>query len=425
MEYNKKEMFSYNLHHIKTDKFKDTTIKFSFKSKYKKEDIAILNLISGIVTYASKNYQSEKEVRIKCEELFDTKVSTDLNFYNDVSILTFTLRFLNEEYTKTKNLEETILFFLELLFNPNIIDNSFIQKDLDIVKKEIYESINDKKNNKSYMARRLLLENMGSDDELYKYSPLGNIVDYENITGAELYEAYNNIIQNNVLDIFVLSSDNHDEIDDIFVSNIPISTYKKPLKIKNYNHDEFKAKFKKVEVDSNSAQTNICIGYKIKKTTDFENRYVSWMFNMIFGGDASSKLFQIIREKHNLVYHISSNISQPNSLLTVSCGTSYENTDKIMKYTKSCLKDMVEGNFSDENIEDAKNYLLTLFDSIFDYREQIIGYYNGIAVYDLDDMDVKREQVLKITKKDIKKYASKLCPDTVLVLKGVNTHEGN
>ena len=58
MKYTNKDMGSYNIHLIKTDKYKTITIRVMFKRKIKKEEITIRNVLASLLVQSTNKYTS-------------------------------------------------------------------------------------------------------------------------------------------------------------------------------------------------------------------------------------------------------------------------------------------------------------------------------------------------------------------------------
>ena len=65
MKYKRTSTYSYNLHVIKTDKFKTITVSVAFRRKIKKEEITIRNLIKELIINSSANYKTERSLIIE------------------------------------------------------------------------------------------------------------------------------------------------------------------------------------------------------------------------------------------------------------------------------------------------------------------------------------------------------------------------
>ena len=71
MNYEQINMGSYNLHVIKTTKFKTITVEVNFRRKLKKEEITIRNLLKSILLYTTKDFKTEQELIRETENLYD------------------------------------------------------------------------------------------------------------------------------------------------------------------------------------------------------------------------------------------------------------------------------------------------------------------------------------------------------------------
>ena len=70
MKYKKINFGPYNLHMIKTNRFKITTIELIFCNEVKKEEITITNFLASAMCYTTKKYNTKIEFAKKLEELY-------------------------------------------------------------------------------------------------------------------------------------------------------------------------------------------------------------------------------------------------------------------------------------------------------------------------------------------------------------------
>ena len=143
MKYDKLFMGSYNLHLINIDKFKTITVEVNFRSKIN-DDTTIRNLLKMVLLDSNMNYKSERELVMETENLYDLKLVSSTNRIGSNSNISFKLRFLNDEFTEKGMNKESILFLLDLIFNPNISDNGFnndISRSFNGYNRSIYKYI--------------------------------------------------------------------------------------------------------------------------------------------------------------------------------------------------------------------------------------------------------------------------------------------
>ena len=71
MEYKKVTLGGFNLHLIKTDKFKTSHVEVIFHNNVKVEDITKRQFISKIISESNKTYKTNRDVNLKLEDLYD------------------------------------------------------------------------------------------------------------------------------------------------------------------------------------------------------------------------------------------------------------------------------------------------------------------------------------------------------------------
>ena len=115
LKYLKKVLGSYNLHMIKTDRFKTITIDLIFRKKIVKEEITKRNFLADMLTFSSKNYPTRRDMAIMQQDLYSCELDFSCyrigNYYNtDISLLC-----LNDKYTEKGMNENSMNFFFGLI----------------------------------------------------------------------------------------------------------------------------------------------------------------------------------------------------------------------------------------------------------------------------------------------------------------------
>ena len=185
--------------------------------------------------------------------------------------------------------------------------------------------------------------------------------------------------------------------------------------------DEYKGRVKQKEVieENDTNQSNLVIGCRLKKLTEFELKYVINLYSIILGGGANSKLFQNIREKNSLCYYIHSVINKLDNLMLIRAGITNENYEKVVKLVKEELKNMKKGKFTEKDIENAKQLYLSSLDEIEESLDDIIDSYYMMDLLGVDDIETKKKKIITVTKEDIEKVSNKIFVDTIYMLEGV------
>lgn len=421
MQYSKYHMNNYRIHIIKTDKFKTVLMKINFKRKVEEHEITIRRLLSYVLLNSSKNYQTERELNIKIEDLYNTGINSTVTRSGKYSILSFMINMLNEKYTEENMLENSIAFLKELIFNPNVDNGAFNQKSFDLMKKALKEEIESFKDNpKTYSKKRLYQET--APDTIISYNYRGNLEDLEEITPESLYDYYKSVIENDILDIFIIGKVDEEQIKTIISNAIP-NFEREAVSEKHYLDYLPPKEENEVEEVGDYNQSNLAISLRFDKLTDFESQYVLQIFNFIFGGGSESKLFKEVREKNSLCYSIGASSLLLDRLIVVSAGIEAKSSKLAINLIKQCLQDMKDGKFATDDIKKAKTTYINGCKEMMDSPQFIINNYISKEYLGLDLIEDKMKKIKKVTKKMVVELACKIEIDTIYLLKGGITNE--
>ena len=422
MEYIKKDLGSYKLHLIKTDKFKSITVKVSFHRVIKKNEITIRNILSDMFMQSSKKYNSKRELTIKAQDLYAAGLRTTNSRLGNYINTDFYLTVLNDKYTEDGNFASSLEFLGEIIFNPDVEDGKFNEEKLDIVKSTCRSALNSIKEDASNYSLIRMAEAFGEGEPI-SYRMMGYLEDLDNITGTSLYEFYLDMIKNDFVDIFVIGDISIKETTDLIKMYFKFDILKK-LKMP-FMVDEKKPRRSKLvfneEIDN--TQSKLAIGCRINGLSEYERNYPLTLFNVIFGGCSDSKLFKEVREENSLGYTIYSITNKLDNVLLIRAGIDKENYKKTVSLIEKNLKDMCNGKFDETDILMAKEYYNTALEEIEDSQSKIINNYLMMELINTDDIDVKREKMSKVTKSEIVKVAKKVTIDTIFCLEGVRNEE--
>lgn len=422
MEYIKKDLGSYKLHLIKTDKFKSITVKVSFHRVIKKNEITIRNILSDMFMQSSKKYNSKRELTIKAQDLYAAGLRTTNSRLGNYINTDFYLTVLNDKYTEDGNFASSLEFLSEIMFNPDVEDGKFNEEKLDIVKSTCRSALNSIKEDASNYSLIRMAEAFGEGEPI-SYRMMGYLEDLDNITGTSLYEFYLDMIKNDFVDIFVIGDVDIKETTDLIKMYFKFDILKK-LKMP-FMVDEKKPRRSKLVFNEkiDNTQSKLAIGCRINGLSEYERNYPLTLFNVIFGGCSDSKLFKEVREENSLCYTIYSITNKLDNVLLIRAGIDKENYKKTVSLIEKNLKDMCNGKFDETDILMAKEYYNTALEEIEDSQSKIINNYLMMELINTDDIDVKREKMSKVTKSEIVKVAKKVTIDTIFCLEGVRNEE--
>lgn len=422
MQYIKKDLGSFKLHLIKTDKFKTVTLRVVFHSPIKKEEITIRNILTDILLQSSKEYNNRRDLTIKAEDLYAADITTNNQRVGNYIVSSFILQVLNDKYTEKNNLDESIKFLSEIIFNPDVSNKEFNKEKLDIVKNNAVVALNSIKEDASSYSLIRLAEAFDKNSPL-SYRMTGYLEDLEEITEAHLYKYYEKMIESDYVDIFVVGDFDNDEM------LLTIKKYFKFKKLKKKKEDYFlqikkcnsKRLFAKETIDN--TQSKLAIACPVNKLTDYERNYPLILANIILGGGTDSKLFSEVREKNSLCYTIHSFFNKVDNLLVIAAGIDKDNAVKTIELITKQLNELKKGKFLEKDINIAKEFYNTAVEEISENEHRIINDYLSRELLGTDSIDERIEKMSKVTKQEIIKASKKIGMDTVFLLEGVKNAE--
>jgi predicted Zn-dependent peptidase len=424
MKYTKYEMGPYNLHVIKTDKFKTITVKVNFKRKLVKEEITYRNLLNDLLVESSKKYPTRRLLEIQTEELYDLRVSGRSHISGNYSIISFGSNFLHEEHTEKGMIDKSISFLCDLIFDPKIENNQFDKESFEVAKNALRDEIESYKDNPKNYSLVKMLEAMDEKSSI-SYQPCGYLKDLEQIDEKKLYDYYETVMRSDLLDIFIIGNVDNDFIKKIITERVKVNTLKKPGISHFIEHDKFRKNPKIAKEIKDINQSRLVLGCKLDNLDEFERKYVSIIYSFILGGGPDSKLFKAVREKNSLCYSISSGVRVVSNILIVDAGIDKKAYDKAVKLIKKELKDIEKGMLDDSDIDKAKATYYNSCKEILDSPGDIINTYVSHEYLKTDLLENRMEQINLITKDMIVKFAKKIHLDTIFLLEGGSLDDKN
>ena len=311
-----------------------------------------------------------------------------------------------------KDNKKAIELAKEVILQPN-----FSQENLEIVKKQLHEIVQNKPQSAS----------LNANAELYKHLPYSAnqkefLTSLQTVTLADVMGLYKYIMENASSSCITGAPfDKHPELltetATVLSDKIPEM---KPFSAELFNTYIPISKSKIITEANERNQADIVQCYKFKTNGNISDMAKFSLLNTILGGNPNSRLFNDLRETQKLAYRVRSNLDYTGNtgVISLSIKTTTDNpaegTDKLDNVAKS-LKGfdknillMRTTKVTDNELESAKLYLKT---KILDQAETSTG---KVALlnksietpYGTKYTNLLLEEIDKITKEDIQAAAN-------------------
>ena len=408
------------LHTIKTEKFKTNLIAVMLTTKLDRKNITKNALIPAVLRRGTKFMQTQEEINKKMEDMYGASFDCGLDKTGDNQILKFYMETVNNEFLPQdaeNMIKSSIEKIFEIIFNPYLENGVFKKEYVEQEKENIKQIIDGKIDSKARYALDRCIEEMYKNEPfgLYKF---GYVEDLKDINEKNLYEYYLELIKTCKIDIYI-SGIVDENIHNIIKQNENIEKLQerkpdfKEFELTKKENEEAKEIQESMEI----TQGKLIIGLDVN-ILDKDARYKIMIYNSLLGGSANSKLFQNVREKASLAYTASSSYYRFKNNIFINCGIDIPNYQKALEIIKKQIEDMKNGDFTDEEIENAKNGILASIKTIDDEQDTEITYYFGQELSGTKtSLEEYIENIQKINKADVLEVAKQISINTIYFLK--------
>lgn len=423
MNYQKQEIKQgITVHQIHTENFKTNLYAIFLAIPLEKDKITSDALIGAVLRRGTQKFQTQESISKELEGMYGASFNCGIEKTGDNHIIKFYLETLSEEFLpEPEKLNQKCLNILfDIAFNPLKVNGTFKPEYVEGEKKNLKQIIESKIDNKAKYAYERCIEEMYKNEPygLYKF---GYVEDIDAITPENLYRHYQNLLAECKIDIFCSGRLNEQETIKQIQENENIQKLqaRNPKYVINNEVTERKepAKENTVEESMQITQGKLVLGLDIQNTEE-NSRFVASVYNAILGGGANSKLFQNVREKQSLAYTAGSNYLRTKNSIFIRCGIEIANYQKALSTIKQQLTDMANGEFSEEDLNNAKRLIVASVDAITEEQDTEITYYYGQELADrFISIEDYKKHILEATKEQVVELAKTVQINTVYFLK--------
>ena len=404
----------------KSEQFKTVNFSVKWKTALDEKKAAHRAVLANVLEDSNGRYQTQTELRNALDELYGTVLYTDAGKRGETHIVSLSAECVNDEYLSEGGvLEEVFSLIQTVIFDPNVENGQFDESVVNREKRSVKERIRSLYDDKTRYAQKRMLEIIRPNSAASAPS-YGTEADVDALTSADLFAAYESMLNEDEIDIYVVADIDVEEmtgkIRSLFTFNgRPVhgrqSAAQPPAdKDKDVLHVQEKQDMK---------QGKLHLGFSTPITFRHPDYSKMQVTNGVFGGFAHSKLFMNVREKESMAYYASSSYSSHYGLLYVMAGIDAELEEKAVKLIKEQLTALQQGEITDLEMEQTKALLANGIKSAFDSARGQIEVFDQ---YKELDENFTAETIISgwesVSKEDVKNMASEIKLEIVYLLSG-------
>ncbi|MFC7061146.1 EF-P 5-aminopentanol modification-associated protein YfmF [Halobacillus seohaensis] len=407
----------YRLHILPSKKYKTVSIVAKLKSPLKREGITERALISHVLQKATQKHPDVRSLQSALENLYGTGLSSDGTKKGENHVLSFRMEVVNETYLTNQEpiLEQALQIFSDVLFDPKVDQDSFDESIVNREKQTLEQKITSIKDDKMSYANMRLIDHM-CESEPYALHVHGYLEDFKDITAKTLYDYYRSMINRDLLDVYIIG-----DIDESEMEHLADQYFSRPSSDNSDDHQvsepSTKREVNEIVEREEVNQGKLHIGYRTNIKFGESDYFALQVFNGLFGGFPSSKLFMNVREKHSLAYYAASRFESHKGLLLVFSGVDPKDYKQAKTIILEQMDAMESGDFTLDQVEESKEQVINQLQETMDNANGLIEvfYHQMLSGKEMPAADIM-DNIRKVTKEDVINVANKIELDTIYFL---------
>jgi len=354
---------------VKTEKFKTCCLSLTLITKLDKQTASKNALLPRVLLRGTSARPDMESINNYLDELYGARIIPMVRKKGELHCIGFLADFIDDDFIPAGEniLEKAAAFLGELLLSPNTHGGLLLADYVDGERKNLINDIRAGINDKRGYSIDRLFELMCAD-ESFGTNKLGSEQHAETITAAALTKHYRSLIASSGIEIFYCGAHDNERVEAAVrgaLSALPRTGSSGLFGTEVLLHPrekEPRSYTDKLEVN----QGKLTLGFRLGKCMLSPNYAALLVFNAVFGGSVTSKLFSNVREKLSLCYYASSVIEKHKGIMVVASGVEFSRFEEAKREILAQLDAVRRGDVSDWELLSARRAVITSIKSTMD-----------------------------------------------------------
>jgi len=401
---------------FRDDRFKQGVLSIQYLRKLCPEEAALNALVPAVLLRGTKAYPDLREITLHLDDLYGASVGALVRKVGDYQTTGLSCSFMDDRFALEGDriLAPALDFLRQLLLEPVLENGCFREDFLESEKRNLIQAIESQRNDKRQYAAAQLIRRMSKGDP-FATPRLGDKEQVAAITAQAAYDHYRKILRESPVQIFYVGTAEPETLAQLLR---PLFIDCRPVLLPPQTALSTPATGEHEE-QMDVTQGKLGMGFVTPITLRDPGFAAMQVFNAMFGGGMTSKLFMQVREKESLCYDIGSGFHGSKGMLTVSAGIEFAQKEAVMEKIRQQLEACRKGDFTEEELLCAKQALLTQLQSTHDSPGAIENYYTSGMLSGLNKTPAEYMALVEqVTAAQVQEAAQSLQEHTVYFLRG-------
>ena len=414
---------------LRTRKFKTGCLSLHFIAPLDPATASIHALLPQVLHRGTEACPGMEQLSALLDSYYGAYMEPSVRKVGDCQCLGFVGSFVDDAYLpdKPRLLEKMADLLGDLLLHPATRNGRFYSEWLEGERDNVLDRILAQRNDKMTYAPLRLIRLM-CQDEVYGVSNLGTEETAKAVRMPQLFHTYQELREHAPIEIFYCGSAAADRVEEALrhsLRELPArrrDPWPETAVLRHAPEGAPREFTERMDV----LQGKLGMGFRTGITVQDEEFPALILFNAVYGGTASSKLFMNVRERLSLCYYASSGLHRHKGIMTVQSGVEFSNfqraRDEIMAQLEACR----QGDFDEAELHAARRAMVNALRGATDSQLQMEDYYLGQTLAGLDYGPGEMALLLEdVTREQVIEAARRVELDSVYYLTGMEDgHEG-
>lgn len=407
---------------LENDKFKTGCLSISLLTQLDRETAAMNALIPYVLRRGSRNHTDMQALATELDGLYGSYIEPVVRKIGEIQCIGFLASFADDKYLPDGSgvFESIANLCGEILLAPCTKGGLLLPEYVDSEKDKLLDSIRSRLNDKRSWALQRLIEQMCCY-EPFAVSRLGTEDTAENIYYQKLTKHYRSLIMTCPIEIFYCGSLGADtvaeKLSDAF-SGMPRGEIDYDIGT-DIRMNAVEESVREFTDELSVTQGKLVMGYRLGDCMEDPDIAALYVFNAVFGGCVTSKLFMNVREKLSLCYYASSLVDLHKGLMIVSSGVDFDKFGAAKDEICAQLEAIRHGEVTDDELLAAKKSVASDLRATLDSQYNLEGFYLANTIDGLDfDPEELAEAVECVELQAVVDIANSVVGDAVYYLRG-------
>jgi predicted Zn-dependent peptidase len=404
----------------KTEKFKSAVMTVSFAVPLDVETASGYSLLTNLLSLSTGSYNTMQSFSVIKDELYALGLDAYVQRRGEILLVRLEINTIADSFAFDG---ERVLFRAtqllgDAIFNPHLENGIFPERNVETEKVCLVEEIESLIENKPSYAM-LRARQIMCAGEPFAVDAGGEVERVLALDGKQLVDIHRNIIE--TAPVFITYAGEADFEYVLECVNTHLNFTPRENKLPESVIHKHCGELLRVSEALEMEQTVLILGFTTETASTAKERAVLTVFDEIFGGSPASKLFMNVREKEGLCYYCLSYPAARKNIIFVSCGLEQGFEDKATDAIFHEIDEMKNGNFSDDDLINAKNSIIRALKSFEADLNSINGYLlSQIINKDATTVEQNIELITAVTREEVIEFARSVRAELVYILGGAN-----